>query len=105
MKGGCLCLGTFEAEMVRQREFQKRNGSLSNRSLLQYNANKNNGKQKFLDDEAFNEREHFFPELSLEYLFGCEKQKEMDLNLTEGWEKRVSEAAYNLYLRVESKER
>lgn len=27
------------------------------------------------------------------------------LNLTEGWEKRVAEAAYNLYLRLESKER
>ncbi len=27
------------------------------------------------------------------------------LNLTEGWKKRVAEAAYNLYLRLESKER
>ena len=34
-----------------------------------------------------------------------EKEKEIEvvINFTEGWEERVARAAYNLYLRVEAK--
>jgi DNA-binding XRE family transcriptional regulator len=58
----------LEAEMVRKGVSKKEMAALIG---VSYNTirNKINGKQKFLYDEAFKIREHFFPELSLEYLF------------------------------------
>ena len=58
----------LEAEMVRKGVSKKEMAALIG---VSYNTirNKINGKQKFLYDEAFKIREHFFPKLSLEYLF------------------------------------
>lgn len=64
----------LEAEMVRKGVSKKEMAALIG---VSYNTmrNKINGKQKFFYDEACKIREHFFPELSLEYLFVQIKQK------------------------------
>lgn len=63
----------LEAEMVRKGVSKKEMAALIG---VSYNTicNKIKGKQKFFYDEAVKIREHFFPELSLEYLFETENQ-------------------------------
>jgi len=65
----------LEAEMVRKGVSKKEMAALIG---VSYNTmrNKINGKQKFFYDEACKIREHFFPELSLEYLFRSKNSNE-----------------------------
>ena len=84
----------LKAEMVRKRVSKKEMAALIG---VSYNTicNKIKGKQKFFYDEACKIREHFFPELSLEYLFETENQIAQ-----QGGKSKNSKAKEQLHLKI-----